>query len=169
MTIRAFSTTLTQGISSFCSRVHTLTIFPLPSIVMMPLSSIIIPDACCRSTSAAIFVQCTRPTKLFDSILEARCTVSPKRQYLGLLDPTTPATTGPAMKQKQKVNIWMPCWQYIYRMKTLKTINATSTIKWIENFKFSSPVFNGQSIQSIEWSDKFLSLSSVFAFPSWHL
>ena len=30
-----------------------------------------------------------------DSILEAVLTVSPKRQYLGILDPTTPATTGP--------------------------------------------------------------------------
>ena len=30
-----------------------------------------------------------------DSIREATFTVSPKRQYLGILSPTTPATTGP--------------------------------------------------------------------------
>lgn len=30
-----------------------------------------------------------------DSILEAVFTVSPNRQYLGILDPTIPATTGP--------------------------------------------------------------------------
>ena len=33
-----------------------------------------------------------------DSILEARFTVSPKRQYLGMMLPTTPATTGPVFR-----------------------------------------------------------------------
>ena len=31
----------------------------------------------------------------FDSILDAVLTVSPKRQYRGIVIPTTPATTGP--------------------------------------------------------------------------
>jgi len=30
-----------------------------------------------------------------DSILEAVLTVSPNRQYLGMVNPTTPVTTGP--------------------------------------------------------------------------
>jgi hypothetical protein len=34
-------------------------------------------------------------THLVDSILEAVLTVSPKRQYRGILTPTTPAQTGP--------------------------------------------------------------------------
>ena len=34
----------------------------------------------------------------FDSILEAVFTVSPKRQYLGIVKPTTPATTEPVCK-----------------------------------------------------------------------
>ena len=35
------------------------------------------------------------PRRLLLSILEAVLTVSPKRQYLGMDVPTTPATTGP--------------------------------------------------------------------------
>ena len=35
--------------------------------------------------------------KPLDSILEAELTVSPKRQYLGIVKPTTPATVGPEM------------------------------------------------------------------------
>lgn len=35
------------------------------------------------------------PRKLLLSILEAMFTVSPNRQYLGMVIPTTPATTGP--------------------------------------------------------------------------
>ena len=31
-------------------------------------------------------------------------TVSPKRQYLGIVRPTTPATVGPKMTQKRKIN-----------------------------------------------------------------
>ena len=39
----------------------------------------------------------------FDSILEAVFTVSPNKQYRGIVLPTTPATTGPAKKSnKQK-------------------------------------------------------------------
>ena len=34
-----------------------------------------------------------------DSILDAVLTVSPNRQYLGILEPTTPPTTGP---------VWIP-------------------------------------------------------------
>jgi hypothetical protein len=34
-------------------------------------------------------------TSLFDSILEAVLTASPKRQYRGIFNPTTPATVGP--------------------------------------------------------------------------
>ena len=37
----------------------------------------------------------------FDSILEAVLTVSPKRQYLGIFSPTTPATHGPGKKQQK--------------------------------------------------------------------
>ena len=35
----------------------------------------------------------------FDSILDAVLTVSPKRQYRGIVIPTTPATTGPRRKK----------------------------------------------------------------------
>lgn len=37
-----------------------------------------------------------------DSILDAMLTVSPNRQYLGILDPTTPATTGPKIQKAIK-------------------------------------------------------------------
>lgn len=40
-----------------------------------------------------------KPSPL-DSIREAVLTVSPKRQYLGILSPTTPATAGPDMKKE---------------------------------------------------------------------
>lgn len=39
------------------------------------------------------------PGSLVDCILEAVFTVSPKKQYLGTLIPTTPATAGP---------LWIP-------------------------------------------------------------
>lgn len=40
--------------------------------------------------------RCKRyPRKLLLSILDAMFTVSPNRQYLGMVIPTTPATTGP--------------------------------------------------------------------------
>lgn len=42
---------------------------------------------------------CIRPGSPWLSIREAVFTVSPKRQYLGILTPTTPATTGP---------LWIP-------------------------------------------------------------
>ena len=38
---------------------------------------------------------CTRLDSPWDSILEAVLTVSPNRQYRGIFNPTTPATTGP--------------------------------------------------------------------------
>ena len=42
---------------------------------------------------------------LFDSILEAVLTVSPKRQYRGILAPTTPATTGPECTPDNWMNL----------------------------------------------------------------
>ncbi|KAH3772980.1 hypothetical protein DPMN_174328 [Dreissena polymorpha] len=36
-----------------------------------------------------------------DSMRDAMFTVSPNRQYRGILRPTTPATTGPAQKKKR--------------------------------------------------------------------
>ena len=39
----------------------------------------------------------------FDSILEAVFTVSPKRQYLGIVKPTTPATTEPVCKPGRNI------------------------------------------------------------------
>lgn len=39
--------------------------------------------------------------RLVDSILEAVLTVSPNRQYLGILYPTIPATHGPALSSKE--------------------------------------------------------------------
>jgi len=42
----------------------------------------------------------TLHTELVDCILEAVLTVSPKKQYLGTLIPTTPATTGPECTPK---------------------------------------------------------------------
>ena len=39
--------------------------------------------------------------RLVDSILEAVLTVSPNRQYLGILYPTIPATHGPAASSKE--------------------------------------------------------------------
>ena len=44
----------------------------------------------------------------FDSILDAVLTVSPKRQYRGIVIPTTPATTGPKRKKIIKVVISRP-------------------------------------------------------------
>ena len=41
----------------------------------------------------------------FDSILDAVFTVSPNKQYLGIVIPTTPATTGPVPQAEEKVNI----------------------------------------------------------------
>lgn len=38
-----------------------------------------------------------------DSILEAVLTVSPNRQYLGMVKPTTPAAQEPEMKEKYAV------------------------------------------------------------------
>lgn len=35
----------------------------------------------------------------WDSILDAMLTVSPNKQYLGIFVPTTPARTGPALRQ----------------------------------------------------------------------
>ena len=44
----------------------------------------------------------------FDSILDAVLTVSPKRQYRGIVIPTTPATTGPKRKKIIKLVISRP-------------------------------------------------------------
>ena len=38
----------------------------------------------------------------FDSIRDAVFTVSPNKQYLGILRPTTPATTEPSVQQNSK-------------------------------------------------------------------
>ena len=40
-----------------------------------------------------------------DSILEATLTVSPNKQYLGIVSPTTPAATGPTSWRKLR-NLW---------------------------------------------------------------
>lgn len=49
-----------------------------------------------------------------DSILEAVLTVSPNRQYRGILIPTTPAAQGPEMDRKEEV----------------ETMESQSAVKW---------------------------------------
>ena len=69
------------------------------------------------------------PTLLCVSILEAVLTVSPKRQYCGILFPTTPATTLPVCIPEDrkkyifpsKINAWM------FLMKNITQINADLT------------------------------------------
>ena len=41
---------------------------------------------------------------LVDSILEAVLTVSPNKQYLGIVNPTTPATQGPGKESIHVLN-----------------------------------------------------------------
>lgn len=50
---------------------------------------------CCKTSSAALCDICMRFAILVLSMREAALTVSPKRQYLGLVLPTTEAMTGP--------------------------------------------------------------------------
>ena len=45
--------------------------------------------------------------RLFDSILEAVFTVSPKRQYRGIFEPTTPATHGPETYKEKIGRLFM--------------------------------------------------------------
>lgn len=45
---------------------------------------------------------CTSLPSLVDSILEAVFTVSPNKQYRGILVPTTPATTAPVKEMEKK-------------------------------------------------------------------
>lgn len=45
---------------------------------------------------------CSLLPSLVDSILEAVFTVSPNKQYRGILVPTTPATTAPVKKYKTR-------------------------------------------------------------------
>ena len=40
-----------------------------------------------------------------DSILDAVLTVSPNKQYLGIVKPTTPATTGPVCNPDKKKHV----------------------------------------------------------------
>lgn len=42
-----------------------------------------------------------------DSILLAVFTVSPKRQYLGIFSPTTPAQTGPLKNDIKATNVYL--------------------------------------------------------------
>lgn len=70
----------------FCSSL------PLPFIWISPLSSTLNAGG---NSSLVDCDMCTFMASLVDSILEAVLTLSPNRQYLGILSPTMPATTAP--------------------------------------------------------------------------
>lgn len=56
-----------------------------------------------RTTSAV----CVLLPSLVDSILEAVFTVSPNKQYRGILVPTTPATTAPVKEKKTRYFLFL--------------------------------------------------------------
>ena len=63
-------------------------------IDVIPRSSVTKPPNRSKSSLVAVEMWMRRACPV-DSILEAVLTVSPKRQYLGIFKPTTPATHGP--------------------------------------------------------------------------
>mmetsp|Transcript_47294 Transcript_47294/g.114971 ORF Transcript_47294/g.114971 Transcript_47294/m.114971 type:complete len:237 (-) Transcript_47294:2231-2941(-) len=74
---------------------------PLPLTSMTPLGrneTSLAPCVCAMMFVAAAALACMRPFTLLLSILEATLTVSPNRQNLGLVVPTTLATTGPVCR-----------------------------------------------------------------------
>lgn len=62
---------------------------------------------------------------LVDSILEAVFTVSPNKQYRGILVPTTPATTAPVKKQKTRYFVFI---NHIIRHTALWLLPALSYV-----------------------------------------
>lgn len=71
---------------------------PLPFILTMPRSSISYPPILSKAWRhwGEMWILSGKP---LDSMREAVFTVSPNRQYLGIVRPTTPATTGPVQQQ----------------------------------------------------------------------
>ena len=71
-----------------------------------------------------------------DSILDAVLTVSPNRQYLGILEPTTPPTTGP---------VWIPmrCCNDSKGLRTMRRLlDAKNCLDFTKFLTFTGYFFN---------------------------
>lgn len=80
---------------------------PFPFMLMVPRGSMWYPSSFSRA-SLHWPEMCIFRASPLDSIRLAVLTVSPNRQYRGMVSPTTPATTGPGTLED---NIWLikPC------------------------------------------------------------
>lgn len=81
------------------------------------------------SGNCACSVACCKwyPRKLLLSILDAMFTVSPNRQYLGMVIPTTPATTGPEERTMEGSNCLVsPRLGSTQAIKSIEEVNSTS-------------------------------------------
>lgn len=89
---------------------------------------------------------CIRPGIPWLSIRDAVLTVSPNKQYLGILIPTTPATTGP---------LWNPT--RIWKIQSFRTLLHFILLVWItrlEKHLITEKEQNKQTQSMVMWRNK---------------
>lgn len=102
---------------------------PLPFMLTKPRSSMMYPPNLSRASLHCKLICILRGSPLL-SMREAVLTVSPKRQYRGMVSPTTPATTGPTILVQSQVickigikPVWIP-------IRSLRTSLGRCDMEW---------------------------------------